>query len=113
MGLVYSAYLFVYTLLMIPGGWLIDRIGPRAALGLMGFLSAGLIVLTGLPGWGLIPAAAALPGFIVIRGALGLATVPMHPGAARTISIWLPPAWRAWGNGTVNGAALIGIASTY
>jgi MFS family permease len=113
MGLVYSAYLFVYTLLMIPGGWLIDRTGPRKALGLMGIASAGLVMLTGLPGWALIPSAAALPAFIVIRGALGLATVPMHPGAARTISIWLPPARRAWGNGMVNGAALIGIASTY
>jgi sugar phosphate permease len=113
MGLVYSAYLFVYTVLMIPGGWLIDRIGPRAALGMMGFLSALLVTLTGLPGWGLIPAAAALPAFIIIRGALGLATVPMHPGAARTVSIWLTPARRAWGNGMVGGAALMGIASTY
>jgi ACS family D-galactonate transporter-like MFS transporter len=113
MGLVYSAYLFVYTLLMIPGGWLIDRVGPRIALGLMGIASAGLVIFTGAPGWGLIPTAAALPAFIVIRGALGLATVPMHPGAARTISIWLPPARRAWGNGMVNGTALIGIASTY
>src|SRR5438045_7587653 len=46
MGLVYSAYLFVYTLLMIPGGWLIDRVGPRKALGMMGIASAGLVMLT-------------------------------------------------------------------
>jgi MFS family permease len=113
MGLVYSAYLFVYTVMMIPGGWLIDRAGPRGALGLMGFLSAGLIMLTGVPAWGLIPATAALPTFMVIRGMLGLATVPMHPGAARAVSLTLPPASRSWGNGMITGAAVVGVASTY
>src|SRR5439155_26863565 len=36
MGTVYSAFLLVYTLCMLPGGWLIDRIGPRWAMTLMG-----------------------------------------------------------------------------
>ena len=40
MGVVYSAFLVVYTLFMIPGGWLIDRRGPRFALGCMGLGSA-------------------------------------------------------------------------
>src|SRR5262249_40402119 len=31
MGFVYSAFLLTYTLFMIPGGWFIDRFGPRAA----------------------------------------------------------------------------------
>src|SRR5437660_12435401 len=37
MGWVYSALLIVYALCMTPGGWLIDRIGIRAASMLIGF----------------------------------------------------------------------------
>lgn len=113
MGAVYSTYLLVYTFLMIPGGWLIERVGPRWALGLMGIGSAVLVTSTGLPGWGLIPAAFALPAFLLVRGVLGAVTVPMHPGAARSISLWIHPTGRAWGNGMVTGAALLGIAATY
>jgi sugar phosphate permease len=113
MGAVYSAYLLVYTLLMIPGGWLIERVGPRWALGCMGIGSTVLVVLTGLPGWGLIPAAAALPAFLLIRGMLGAVTAPMHPGAARAIALWVPATVRARGNGLVTGAAALGIAATY
>ena len=28
MGLVYTAFLLVYTIGMLPGGWVIDRLGP-------------------------------------------------------------------------------------
>ena len=113
MGAVYSAYLLVYTLLMIPGGWLIERVGPRRALGCMGIGSAALVILTGLPGWGLVSASAAWPAFLLIRGALGAVTAPMHPGAARAISLWIPATGQARGNGMVTGAALMGIAATY
>src|SRR4029077_10062171 len=99
MGAVYSAFLLVYTLLMIPGGWLIEIVGPRWALGCMGIATAVLAALTGLPGWGLIPAAAAFSAFLLIRGILGAVTAPMYPGAARAISLWIPANSRAWGNG--------------
>ena len=48
MGMVYSSYLVVYTLCMMPGGWLIDRIGPKKALMILGFGSAILVPMTGL-----------------------------------------------------------------
>jgi len=113
MGAVYSTYLVIYTILMIPGGWLIEKVGPRWALGLMGIGSAVLVSLTGVPGWGLIPAALALPAFLLVRGVLGAVTVAMHPGAARSVSLWIHPTGRAWGNGMVTGAALLGISATY
>src|ERR687892_147894 len=40
MGVIYSSFLIVYTIFMIPGGWLIDRRGPRFALACMGVGSA-------------------------------------------------------------------------
>src|SRR3954453_2330727 len=51
MGLVYSAFLFVYRLGMLPGGWLIDRLGPRVALAGMGLGLGFCSVLTGSLGW--------------------------------------------------------------
>ena len=33
MGAVYSAFLIAYTLFMIPGGWVIDRLGPTVCPG--------------------------------------------------------------------------------
>jgi sugar phosphate permease len=50
MGVVYSAYLFAYTLCMMPAGWLIDRMGPRTELVLVGFGSAVIVPVTGLAG---------------------------------------------------------------
>ncbi|MDA1230090.1 MAG: MFS transporter, partial [Planctomycetota bacterium] len=32
MGYVYSAFLWAYTICMLPGGWIIDWIGPRRAM---------------------------------------------------------------------------------
>ena len=32
MGSIYSAFLVVYTICMLPGGWLIDRIGSGRAM---------------------------------------------------------------------------------
>ncbi|RPI85571.1 MAG: MFS transporter, partial [Planctomycetaceae bacterium] len=111
MGNVYSAYLFVYTLCMLPGGWLIDRFGPKAALMLLGFGSAILVPLTGLTS--LATSGAILLALCVVRGLLGVVSTPMHPGAARAVSFWMPIQERGVSNGLVTAAAVGGIAVTY
>src|SRR5437016_3800331 len=50
-GLIYSAFLLVYTLLMLPGGAVIDRVGPRRALAAMGLGLGFWAAATGLLGW--------------------------------------------------------------
>src|SRR5713226_2664699 len=53
MGSVYSAFLLSYALLMVPGGHLADRFGPRfmlTAMGLGAALFTGLTALGGRPG---------------------------------------------------------------
>ncbi|MEX2112958.1 MAG: MFS transporter, partial [Pirellulales bacterium] len=50
MGFVYSAFLFAYTLAMVPGGWLIDERGPRFALAAVCFGSGLFVALTGVIG---------------------------------------------------------------
>src|SRR5712691_4993974 len=52
MGVVYSAFLLVYTVFMIPGGFFSDRYGPRIALGLMGVSTAVFCAFTGAVGFG-------------------------------------------------------------
>lgn len=113
MGWVYTSYLVVYTLCMVPGGWFIDRRGPRAALMLVGFGSAALVALTGLAGFVLQAGGPLIGGLLLIRGLLGAVTAPLHPGAARSIVAWVPIESRATANGLIHGAALAGITATY
>ena len=105
-GMVYSALLLVYTICMIPGGWLIDRIGPRRALTGMGLGLGFCAMLTGMLGWiGLTIAAMWVP-LLLIRGLAGAASVPLHPGAARSVSLWVPLRERSTANGLITAGAL-------
>ena len=64
-------------------------------------------------GWtGLLLSAMFLP-LLVIRGLAGATSVPLHPGAARAVSLWVPLRERSTANGLVNAGALVGIALTY
>ena len=51
MGWVYTAFLIVYTIGMLPAGWLIDRIGSARALTLFGLTMGTFVVMTGALGW--------------------------------------------------------------
>ncbi|WP_020468811.1 MFS transporter [Zavarzinella formosa] len=113
MGSVYSAFLFIYTLGMLPGGWVIDRIGPYRALAGMGLGLGFLTALTGVLGWmGLAMAAMFVP-LLAIRSIAGATSVPLHPGAARSVSLWLPIRERSRANGLITAGALLGVAFTY
>jgi MFS family permease len=112
MGWVYSAYLIAYTICMTPGGWLIDRFGPKAALVAMGFGSATFVALTGAVGL-LGLTVLAWPVFLVMRAAAGLFSAPVHPAGARAVSLWFPTNSQAMGNGLITAAALLGISTTY
>jgi sugar phosphate permease len=113
MGLVYSAFLLVYTIGMLPGGYFIDRIGPRRAMATMGLGLGFCAALTGTLGWSGLSVSAMLIPLLVIRGTAGAASVPLHPGAARAVSLWMPLTERSTANGLVAAGALIGIALTY
>src|SRR6478736_9759182 len=68
MGLVYSAFLLVYTLGMLPGGWLIDRVGPRWAMTGMGVGLGFWAALTGVLGWAGLAVSALFVPLLIIRG---------------------------------------------
>ncbi|MFO0889715.1 MAG: MFS transporter [Isosphaeraceae bacterium] len=112
MGVVYSAFLFTYTLMMIPGGLYIDRLGTRVALATVGLGSAAFVALTGAVGLSLDDPVAVFYALILVRGLMGIFSAPLHPAAARAVGRWVAPQARSKINGLVNGSALLGIAAT-
>lgn len=113
MGWVYTTFLIVYTSLMLPGGWLIDRIGSAKALTLLGLTMGVFVVLTGALGWVTNSPEGLLAGLLVIRGLAGACSAPLHPGAAHVVSDVMTNRRRATANGMVTAGALIGIACCY
>lgn len=113
MGQVYSAFLFAYTLCMIPGGWFGDHFGARAALILMGFGSALFVGLTSLPGTIMIPGMGVLVLFLIIRFLMGVFTAPIYPACGKIVSEWIPLTRKSLAIGLVTGCAFLGIACTY
>ena len=113
MGLIYTAFLVVYTCAMLPGGWLIDRIGSARALTLLGLMMGTFVVLTGVSGWVMSTPEQLWMGLLVIRGMAGLCSAPLHPAASHAIADVTDPVGRSTGNGLVTAGAVLGIACTY
>jgi ACS family D-galactonate transporter-like MFS transporter len=81
-----------------------------AGMGLgLGFWAA----LTGAAGWFGLSIAALFVPLLLIRGVAGVTSVPLHPGAARAVSLWVPLGQRSFANGLVTAGALVGIALCY
>jgi ACS family D-galactonate transporter-like MFS transporter len=113
MGVVYTALLVVYTICMVPGGWFLDRFGPRIAWMVVVFGSAGFVTGTGLVGWCIADSSMLFAALLVVRGCLGVICAPLHPTAARLVANWTHSSATDFANGLVNAAALVGIAFTY
>src|SRR4051794_17283210 len=71
MGWVYTAFLIVYTIAMVPGGWLIDRIGAARALTLYGSTMGMFVALTGVVGWLTGTPESLWIGLLIIRSCAG------------------------------------------
>jgi MFS transporter, ACS family, D-galactonate transporter len=113
MGWVYTTFLVVYAVGMLPGGWLIDLIGATRALALYGVCMGLFVALTGALGWLTTGPAQLLLGLLIIRGLAGFCNAPLHPGAAHVVSDIMAPWARAGANGLITAGAVIGIAFSY
>lgn len=113
MGWVYTTLLIVYTIGMLPGGWLIDRFGSGIVLTCFGVLMGSFVVLTGMLGWVTTSNESLWIGLLIVRGFAGMANAPLHPGAAHVVSDLMSERTRATANGMVTAGALIGVASCY
>ena len=113
MGSVYSAFILGYALLMIPGGWLTDRLGPRRTLLMMGGGSAALTAMTILgakPGLGAV--IGIVPALFLIRLVLGFVTAPLYPACARVTANWIPLTQHARVQGFIIAGSSVGAATS-
>ena len=109
MGLIYSAFILSYALVMIPGGSLADRFGPRVVLSIAGAGAAFFTGLTALAGNPILGATVGiLPSFIIIRLGFGLTTAPLYPACARLNANWTPLIDRSLVQGLIAAGAGIG-----
>jgi MFS family permease len=111
MGAVYSAFIISYMVLMVPGGRLADRFGPRLVLTVIGLgagLFTGLTALGGRPGIGSF--LGIVPSFLVIRLGMGVMTAPLFPSCARMTSNWIPRSRQARVQGLIVAGTGLGSA---
>jgi MFS family permease len=97
MGLLLSAFLWVYAFAQLPAGALLDRIRPRKALG------AGLVLWSAAQTLGGL--VAGFWPFVGARALLGLGEAPMFPTAAAVVRDWFPPHKRTGATGLWNSAS--------
>ena len=101
-GVILSSFFWSYAALQMPGGWLIDRFGPR-------LLISGATVL-----WGLFQSLAAFATggvfLLLTRVGLGAAEAPLFPAGAKLSSIWLSPEERGRGAVFMDSGAPLGAA---
>ena len=80
MGWVYTSFLIVYTIAMLPGGWLIDRIGSAKSLTLLGLTMGSFVALTGTLGWVTLTPVSLWIGLLILRGMTGACSAPLGQG---------------------------------
>jgi len=102
LGLIFSAFSWTYAALQIPGGWVLDRVGPRITFGI------ALIV------WSLVTGSISLAkGFTSLLGlrlALGVAETPAFPANNALVSRWFPTKERGFATGAYTAGEYVGLA---
>jgi MFS transporter, ACS family, D-galactonate transporter len=102
LGLVFSAFSWTYAALQIPGGWILERVGPRLTFGI------ALIF------WSIVTGAISLArGFgslLGLRMALGVAETPAFPSNNTLVSRWFPTKERGFATGAYTAGEYVGLA---
>jgi sugar phosphate permease len=101
-GIVFSAFLWAYSIGQIPGGWFADRFGPRKVL------------LFIVPFWSLMTVATAFAfgrlSLIFVRFIFGLGEAGAFPTATRAMQLWFPPSERGLVQGVTHSFSRFAIA---
>ena len=98
LGWVFSAFVLGYALFQTPGGWLVDRLGPRRVL------TGGVIwwgVFTALTATLPTTIAGAVLFFVLVRFLLGVGESIMYPSTNRFVSQWIPSRERGLASGMI------------
>ena len=109
-GVILSAFFWTYAFLQVPGGWLIDKFGPRKLITFSTLAWGGFQTLAGFAPGGIT--------LLATRLGLGVAEAPLFPAGAKLSSGWLSPSERGRGavlmdSGAPLGAAFGGLIISY
>ena len=115
LGFVFSAFLLGYALFQTPGGWLVDRFGPRRVL------TAGVVwwgIFTTLTVSLPLKVGAAILFFVLVRFLLGAGEAIIYPSTNQFVSQWVPAQERGVANGLIfagvgAGAGIAPVFVTY
>jgi MFS transporter, ACS family, D-galactonate transporter len=102
LGLIMSAFGWSYAFMQIPGGWLLDRFGPR--------LTYAISLCT----WSIttlcLGFARSFAAFFGLRLALGITEAPAFPTNSRVVAAWFPKQERAMATGVYTAGEYVGLA---
>jgi ACS family D-galactonate transporter-like MFS transporter len=101
-GLIFSAFGWAYAGLQIPGGWLVDRAGPRGLFAMICALWSLATVMQGFAGSFLL--------LFSLRLLLGAFEAPAYPLCNRLVTTWFPEGERAGAIGCYTSGQYLGLA---
>ena len=102
MGLLLSAFAWAYALMQVPGGYFLERVGPRVTYGVSIFFWSLFTMIMGL--------GSSFLSLFGIRMAIGAAEAPAFPANNRVVSAWFPNHERATATSIYTAAEFIGLA---
>ncbi|WP_078412511.1 MFS transporter [Priestia abyssalis] len=102
MGLLLSAFGWTYAFMQIPGGWFLDRFGPRLVYGISLILFSLCTLFQGF--------AKNFGTLFGLRLGLGFAEAPAFPSNSRVVAAWFPQKERALATGVYTAGEYVGLA---
>ncbi|MCU1258591.1 MAG: transporter, family, glucarate transporter [Bryobacterales bacterium] len=101
MGWVFSAYLWTYTLCLIPSGWLVDRFGTRLLSSVSIGLWSACAMLTG--------AVTNFTNMVAVRFGLGIGESAAMPACNKVIRQWFPVEERGFATAIFHSGVFVSV----
>lgn len=108
MGIAFSAFGWAYTALQLPGGWILDRWGPRWVYGISLMIWSVFTYVQGHIGLFASP----LIALFVMRLLMGAAEAPAFPANSRLTVMWFPRQERGFATSVFSCAQYVALACT-
>lgn len=102
MGMLLSAFAWAYALMQVPGGYFLERVGPRIAYTVSIFFWSFFTMVMGL--------GHSFLSLFGIRLAIGASESPAFPTNSRVVAAWFPDKERATATSIYTAAEFVGLA---
>lgn len=102
MGMLLSAFAWAYALMQVPGGYFLERVGPRIAYTVSLFFWSLFTMIMGL--------GHSFLSLFGIRLAIGASEAPAFPTNSRIVAAWFPDKERATATSIYTAAEFVGLA---